>query len=98
MGFVGRRRWEEWKAIGGWGGREEIGTAVEWVSTSGGQCFDDHWSLGSVLRENTHRAWAVFAWKHTPLCLESDLITIRVISSASTLMSKQRCPRLMGAT
>lgn len=69
--------------------KEETG---EGLLTSSGQCFDDHWWLGSLLSTNTHPHR-----QSTHLGLSSDVIRMRVISSASLLIPNRDCPRLMGA-
>lgn len=84
-GMVGRTDWVaacDTRLGGGCGG----------VSTSGGQCFDDHWSLGSVL-----------CTKYTLVCrrthswLSFNVIRVRVISSTSLLIVQTKMSKTNGS-
>lgn len=86
-GMVGRKDW-----LGGWdsgvGGR---------VSTSGGQCFDDHWSLGSPLCTNTHTYREPLVCRCTHFCLSFNVIRVWVISSTSLLIVQTKMSKTNGS-
>lgn len=64
--------------------------------TSGGQCFNDHWSLGSLLCTNTHTQAELHVCRSIHLCLSSDVIRMRVISSASLLIVQTKMSKTNG--
>lgn len=97
MGFVGRRRWKK----GWWGGRiGSVAEMVRWVGgyrpvvvsasmTTGrwGHCF---------ARIHTHREKHMCVGAHSSAC-SSDVIRVRVISSASLLIVQTKMPKTNGS-